>query len=110
MRCSRPAIFSALLLLALCPIAPRANAQETPELLPASAPWNLFAADGMEAVAAREGDAIRIKVGTTGANYWDVQLQQHKLDLESGKTYTLRYQAKADGRRQLSLNAQADGG
>jgi len=49
--------------------------------------------------------AVRIRVRTTSETGWHVQLIQSGLALEAGRTYTLRFLARADAPRTVSVHA-----
>lgn len=75
--------------------------------------WTLEKHSGAEAGAAvvnelpsgAKGKAVRVSVTKPGAEAWHVQFNQAGLKFEQGKSYTLRFWAKADAGRTLSAVA-----
>ena len=53
----------------------------------------------------RPAKAVRISIAKPGAESWHVQFNQAGLKLETDKAYTLRFWAKADAPRSLSVAA-----
>ncbi|MCX7872335.1 MAG: carbohydrate binding domain-containing protein [Verrucomicrobiae bacterium] len=50
-------------------------------------------------------NALEIQVGSVGTESWHIQLNQSRLSFEDGKPYTIRFWAKADSPRQISISA-----
>ncbi|WP_042167280.1 hemoblobin-interacting domain-containing protein [Paenibacillus gorillae] len=58
------------------------------------------------AVIAAAGGALKAAVANTGANPWDIQLSQSGLELKSGKTYLVTFDARSTLARQIEVIAE----
>lgn len=73
--------------------------------------WTLEQHAGAQATArvtpggAGRSSELRIQVERAGQEAWHVQLGQSKLALDEGKSYTLRFRARADAPRRLDIAA-----
>ncbi|HEX7449320.1 MAG TPA: carbohydrate binding domain-containing protein [Pirellulales bacterium] len=71
--------------------------------------WTLEQHEGAEATLRPERSAgrasLRVKIAKTGRENWHVQMGQAGLTLKKDQPYTLRFRAKADAPRHLSVVA-----
>jgi hypothetical protein len=80
----------------------------------AATAWNSWASDGTKLAAAREADpagtgyVARLDVAQADGTDWHVSFWAPGRSLTAGTTYALRFRARADRERQLSLGAQKD--
>lgn len=59
-------------------------------------PWQLYTSDGSNAVMSIVGDELSVDFANyDGWNPWSTQVYQDRLKLESGKTYTLSFEARS---------------
>ena len=88
------------------------DATHGPNLYPWSpdpATWTLEAHPPAAATLVRDGDALRADISAADDTDWHVQLYHAGLSLiESGRTYTLRFEAKADRTRGLPVSTILD--
>jgi hypothetical protein len=68
-------------------------------------PWLLEQHAGAKAHATATAEGIHIQIVQPGAEAWHVQYGQSGLSYQNGKAYTLKFRAKADKTRNISVNA-----
>jgi hypothetical protein len=88
-----------------------AGAREAgPEMLPAGIDllkdggWHLEQQGGAVAEASGSGGALQVAVRTPGREKWHVQLSRTGLELSGGDSYAVRFRAKADAPRKVTVN------
>lgn len=69
--------------------------------------WKMNHAAPAQAALTREDSAVRITVATAGNQASDVSLAYEGAALQDGRTYTLRFRARADTPRPLEVSGQA---
>lgn len=67
--------------------------------------WELEQHDGAKANVKTDGDAIAVTVDEITGTDWNVQLIQAGLELKEGKTYEIRFKAKASVPRAIQVYA-----
>lgn len=80
---------------------------------PSIAPWTTILGGGGKAsfvvdpsMAAEGNSSVRITVTAAAANPWLVSIEQDNLPIVKGATYQIRFWARADSQRNLSVNLQ----
>lgn len=65
--------------------------------------WYVEQHDGAKQTHTAEGGALTIDVATPGEQAWHVQFSQSGLKLKKGQSYMVRFRAKADTKRTISV-------
>ncbi len=70
--------------------------------------WRFEQVDGGKGEIRESSEAIVFKVNEVDSIEWHVQAVQTDLDLQEGKEYEIKFQAKSPERRSISINAMID--
>jgi hypothetical protein len=70
--------------------------------------WKQEAGNGVQMTVTPEEQSLKIEVSQTRGTDWHAQIHQTGLSLETGKTYTLSFQARSPGSRAMNVAAMLD--
>ncbi|KUP23801.1 carbohydrate binding domain-containing protein [Paenibacillus sp. DMB5] len=66
--------------------------------------WSSYSSDSVELSIGNENGALRMQVGSTGANSWDRQVYYEGVAYNEGNHYTLTFKAKAEAPRKMNIS------
>jgi hypothetical protein len=68
--------------------------------------WLMFQQEGARGKLTKEQQALKMTITSASGVFWHLQLMHPGLDLEEGRTYTVRFLAKADTPRKMVVAGQ----